>query len=269
VRYGRRAVTRGPVAHCLWRPLAALLACGCQHTLVVGTDPADGAAPGPASLADGLLAHWRLDDGAGAQRALDSSGRGDDAVPEAVSPTDWIADGRIGGALMFGNAGWLRGTDAGSLDAISDGGFSIALWIRVAGAEDREQVILQRQLGSGAEAHFLLSLRLGRPALSGSTLARCEAPALPAGPWVHLAATFDGTTSRLAFDGAEVVACPTSATFPPDTTSVTIGGGQIGPGPFDVDRRLRAFLDEVLLYSRALTPAEIAALAAGQLPPGK
>jgi hypothetical protein len=267
VRYGRRAVTLGPVsARCL---LPALLACSCQHTLVVGSDPSDAAAPGPASLTEGLLAHWKLDDGPGAQRALDSSGHDDHAVPEAVSSTDWIA-GRIGGALLFGNAGWLRGTDAASIDAIRDGGLSIALWISVDSAEDREQVILQRQVGTGADAHFLLSLRLGRPALSGVDLARCEAPALPpGGGWVHLAVTFDGTFERFYLDGLPVTECPASATFPADVTSVTVGGGQIGAGPFAVDRRLRALLDEVLLYSRPLSPGEIGALAAGQLPPGR
>jgi hypothetical protein len=259
VRYGRRAVTPRPVCAACFA-LAALLAC--QHTLVVGSDPA------PASLGDGLVLHWRLDDGPGAPRAIDSSGHANHAVPEAVSAIDWIAVGRIGGAMAFGNAGWLRGTDAASVDAITDR-LSIAMWILLASPEDREQVILQRQVGTGADAHFLLSLRLDRPSFSGATIARCDAPALPTGAWVHLAATYDGATERLYFDGAEVAQCPTSGAFAADATSVTAGGGQFGASPFAVDRRLRATLDEVLLYSRPLTAAEVSALAAGQLPPGK
>jgi hypothetical protein len=250
------------------RPVVLFLALlGCQHTLVVGSDPPGG--PGPASLADGLLVHWRLDDGPGSPRALDSSGRANHAVPEAVSTTDWIAAGRVAGALAFGNAGWLRGTDAASIDAIADRGLSMAMWILLESAEDREQVIVQRQVATGADAHFLLSLRLGRPALSGLTIARCEGPPLPTGSWVHLAATYDGVTERLWFDGAEVATCPSTGVFPPDATSVTVGGAQVGPGPFTVERRLRATLDEVLLYSRPLTGGEVAALAAAQLPPGR
>jgi len=272
VRYGRRAVTLGPVSAGRLLLVAALLG-GCRHTLVVGIDPPEGGSPdgtpGPASLTEGLVAHWKLDDGPGSPRALDSSASANHAIPEAVSTTDWTAAGRIGGALMFGNAGWLRGTDAPSIDAIGERGLSLAMWIRVADGEDREQVILQRQAGTGGDAHFLLSLRLGRPALSGVALPRCEGPALPLDRWVHLAVTFDGASQRLLFDGAEVARCPAAGTFAPDTTSVTVGGGQFGPSPFSVDRRLRAFLDEVLVYSRPLDDVEVTALAGGQLPPGR
>jgi hypothetical protein len=236
-----------------------LLGSGCQHRLVVGSDPPD--------LASGLVAYWKLDDGPGAPLALDSSGHANHAVPEAVSTTDWIAAGRIGGALEFGNAGWLRGREVASVDAIRNGGLGMAMWILVAGAEDREQVILQRQVGTGASAHFLLSLRLGRPALSGTAIARCEGPALPLGAWVHLAATFDGAAERLYFDGAEVARCASAGTFASDATSVTVGGGQISASPFAVDRRLRATLDEVVLYSRPLSVTQVGALAEGQLPP--
>ena len=251
---------RGP------RLLAALALAGCGQTLVVGTDSPDGGSPGPASLTQGLVAYWRLDDGPGVDRALDSSGRADHAIPEAVSPSDWLAAGRIRGALLFGNAGWLRGTDAASVDGIA-GALSVDLWIRLGDREDREQVIVQRQVGTGADAHFLLGLRLGRPALSGLNLARCEGPALDVGRWIHLAVTFDGATERLLFDGQEVAACPGAGTFASDTTVVTVAGGQVGASPFLVDRRLRAELDEVALWSRALAPEEIGALAAGQVPP--
>jgi hypothetical protein len=246
-----------------WLPgLALLLCCGCQQTLVVGHDPPD-AATSPA-LAVGLLAWWRLDEAPGSLMARDSAGHGNDAVPEAVSDTDWIP-GRFGGALQFGNAGWLRTTDPGPIDAIRDG-LTIALWIRIADLEDREQVILQRQLGTGADAHFLLSLAQGRPALSGEGLARCEGSALPTGAWVALAAVADGAGERVYVDGAESANCPGVAAFAADDTGITVGGGQIGPSPFSVDRRLRADLDEVLLYSRVLPPTELGALAAGQLP---
>jgi hypothetical protein len=249
--------------------LLAALASGCQRTLVVGKDAPDGAPPGPngpASLTEGLIAYWKLDDGPGSYRAMDRSGHADHAIPEAVSASDWLAAGRIGGALLFGNAGWLRGTAVEGVNTIRDA-FSIGMWIRLRDQEDREQAIMQRQAGTGTDAHFVLGLRLGRPALGGVMLARCEAPALPTGRWVHLAATFDGSTERLLFDGVEVVACPGAATLPTDTTVLTVGGRQFAAGQFMVDRRLRADLDEVALWSRALAAGEVQALAAGQVPP--
>jgi hypothetical protein len=256
-------------ACCLLLPLAAVLSCRYQKTLVVGSDPAVDGGAVPGSLTEGLVAYWKLDDGPGAPAAHDSSGHANHAVPESVSVSDWIQQGHIGGALLFGNAGWLRGTEIDAVNTIATGGLSMAMWIFLPGSEDREQVVLQRQLGIGSDAHFLLSLRGGRLALSGATITRCEGPALAPGAWLSIAATFDGTTARLYVGGAEVAACPTAGAFAPDTTSVTVGGRQFGPSPFDVDRRLRATLDEIVLYNRALTPGEIAALAAGQLPPGQ
>jgi hypothetical protein len=247
-------------------PLVAMLGLGCRHTLVVGSDAPDAGAPGPASLATGLVGYWKLDDPPGSPRAHDSSVQANDAIPEAVSTTDWLAAGRIGGALAFGNAGWLRGTDAAGVNTIN-GGLSIAAWILLGDREDREQVILQRQLGTSGAAHFLLSLRLGRPALSGAALPRCEGPPLPTNAWVHLTASYDGSTERLFVDGIQVAGCPASGTFAADATSVTVGGGQNSADPFDVDRRLRAILDEVVLYARALSPDEVTALAAGFVSP--
>jgi hypothetical protein len=240
------------------------MAGGCQQTLVVGHAGADGGAPGPASLTAGLVAYWKLDDQPGVQTVRDSAGFAG-AVPEAVSLTDWIP-GRIGGALDFGNAGWLRGTEVDAVNAIASS-LSVAMWIRLADREDREQVIVTRQIGAGRDEHFLLSLRLGRPALSGATLGRCEGPALATGTWVALAATFDGTFERLYLDGALAMECPSAGGFAPDTTGVTVGGGQFSASPFDVDRRLRATLDEIVLYDRPLTADEISALAAGRRPP--
>src|SRR6185436_11507798 len=60
--------------------VGALAALGCDETLVVGADPTG--TPGPPSLTQGLVAYWKLDDGPGVNRALDSSGRADHAIPE-------------------------------------------------------------------------------------------------------------------------------------------------------------------------------------------
>jgi hypothetical protein len=277
VRYGHACVGSCRISggRGLWL-LAALTALGCGKTLVVGRDVVDGASPdgasaagpdgsvGPPSLTRGLLAHWPLDDGPGVQYTPDSSARGDRAIPEAVSPTDWIT-GRIRGALKFGPAAYLRGTVVSGLDPIP--GLSMAMWIRLEDREDREQVIMQRQAGTGGDAHFLLSLRRGSPALSGLAIARCEGPPLETGRWVHLAATFDGATELLFYGGEQVTSCVSTGAFASDTTVLMVGGAQVSADRYDVRRLLHADLDEVALWNRALTPDEIRALAAGAVPP--
>jgi len=250
--------------------LSLVALAGCGRQLLVGEEARDA---GPGSLLEGLVAYWRLDDrgmlrvGNGAGTA-DSSGNGNHAVPESVSLSDWRA-GHNGSALAFGQAGWLRTVFTPSINSIRNE-ITIAAWIRIAAVEARDQVIMQRQAGTATDVHWVLRMRGGRPSLEAPSTGACDAPMpLPLDQWVHLAATYDGRNQRISYDGQEVRACPTSGAFAEDVTGITVGTAQVGPGPFDVDkmRSLRAVLDEVLLYSRALSGAELQALAAGQLPP--
>jgi hypothetical protein len=86
--------------------------------------------------------------------------------------------------------------------------------------------------------------------------------------WVHVALTHDGTTLRLYQDGKEVASAPYARPQMPDTTPICIGCNQNGPGDSANDETLAGRLDEVMLYSRALSAAEVARLAAGDLPSG-
>jgi hypothetical protein len=75
--------------------------------------------------------------------------------------------------------------------------------------------------------------------------------------WIHLAATFDGITKRLYFDGIEVANANASTTMF-DAEPIRIGcDRQLGVtgGNFIGE------LDEIRFYDRTLTPADIALLA--------
>jgi Concanavalin A-like lectin/glucanases superfamily/Glycosyl hydrolases family 43 len=83
---------------------------------------------------------------------------------------------------------------------------------------------------------------------------------LPTG-WHHVAVTRLGTTATLWVDGAVVAANPAVTISPADlgeTTSNWIGRSQYA------DPLLDATVDDFQIYDRALDPAEIQALAAGQ-----
>jgi hypothetical protein len=250
--------------------LSLVALAGCGRQLLVGDEARDG---GPGSLLDGLVAYWRLDDRGNLRigndvRTADSSGNGNHAAPESVSLSDWRA-GHSGSALAFGQAGWLRTVFTPSVNSIRTG-ITIATWIRIATPEARDQVIMQRQAGTGTDVQWVLRMRSGRPSLEAPSTGACDAPTpLPVNQWVHLAATYDGRTQRINYDGQEVSSCPSSGAFAEDITGLTVGTAQVGPDMFEVDknRSLRAVLDEVMLYSRALAGAELQALAAGQLPP--
>lgn len=74
--------------------------------------------------------------------------------------------------------------------------------------------------------------------------------------WAHVAMTFDSTTLRLYVDGSEVAAHVLPTPGPAaEAAGLVIGGHRTGTG-----RNFDGMIDEVALWSRALTPVDIAAL---------
>jgi hypothetical protein len=98
--------------------------------------------------------------------------------------------------------------------------------------------------------------------------------------WIHMAGTYDGSRMRLYVDGVEIGSKPlagliqvnTCLNWEPDgggpcvtDNAVTIGAEENGAQPQVVDNELDGRIDEVRIYNRALSAAEI--LAISQQPP--
>jgi hypothetical protein len=103
-----------------------------------------------------------------------------------------------------------------------------------------------------------------QPASGTQTGAASGAP-LGAGAWHHLAGTYDGANVRLYIDGAQAGSAALAGALRTDsTTPIRIGAGSDGTvgqaEPFD------GRIDDVRIYDRALTPAEITTLYTGMLP---
>ena len=86
---------------------------------------------------------------------------------------------------------------------------------------------------------------------------------LPTGAWVHVAVTLTGSEARLFVDGVSAAGMPYAIPLSAELTPLIIGAsaGPTGLADFYLDR-----LDELMLYERGLTPAEIARLASGDRP---
>jgi hypothetical protein len=76
-----------------------------------------------------------------------------------------------------------------------------------------------------------------------------QAPA--ANVWTHVAGTYDGTTLRLYINGVQVASVNRTGPIATSTGPLRIGGNSLW-GEFFQGR-----IDEVRVYNRALTPAEI------------
>ena len=85
--------------------------------------------------------------------------------------------------------------------------------------------------------------------------------------WTHLAISFDGTTKRLYVNGAQVASEGGlgGLVYDPAPIPVTIGADWTAGAPSDF---FNGLVDEVSLYGRALTPAEISWIVAAG-PAGK
>ncbi len=86
---------------------------------------------------------------------------------------------------------------------------------------------------------------------------------IAAGVTAHVAATFDGTTQRLYVDGVEVASAALSG-----SADLTFGGVRIGTWD-GASEFFAGTIDDVSLWSKVLTPAQVAThFAAGQSPLG-
>ena len=225
-------------------------------------------------LLDGLVGHWRMDDGTGSTIAADSSGRGNDGrLHQLDANTAWVG-GRSLGALQTAHAGWVEVALTPSIDAIVDA-VTVSAWVNQEGAigsPDNFGTALSRQIGTTEDQYYHLSLFFdGRPTLFITTDVGYMSPQAPdpiaQNTWVHLAGTYDGATVRLYVNGAEAMNLPLTGRFPHDRTPVILGGN--GNDASGVPTELfPGRIDELMLYARALSADEIRQLAAGALFPG-
>jgi len=81
---------------------------------------------------------------------------------------------------------------------------------------------------------------------------------MPLNQWVHLAMTYDGNTQILYVNGIEAGREATGWPITADVTPLTIGAGL---NIDTVNENLTGRIDEVRIYSRALSPTEVASLA--------
>jgi hypothetical protein len=76
--------------------------------------------------------------------------------------------------------------------------------------------------------------------------------ALAVNQWSHVASTWDGTTTRLYVNGSLVASAPLSGTMRTSGNPLRIGGNMVWNEWF------KGALDEVRVYNRALSAAEVA-----------
>jgi hypothetical protein len=210
-----------------------------------------------------LLAYYPFDETSGSA-VRDCSGNGYDAIA-TFSKADAGADWTTGHA---GNGLALHGTDcvvvtSSALDTVGD--FTVTAWINLHSLVAATPYIVgRRNLGVlgwrlAQDIGPNISFQIGEPldgGPSGNNFT-ADSPSISAGVWMHVAGVFKlGASQEVFINGAQTSAPMPAPSVSKDTT-VTVRIGCKGDGSAYLD----GTVDEVRIYSRALSGAEVAALA--------
>jgi hypothetical protein len=227
-------------------------------------DAAPESGPGDASdagdLASGLIAFYKFDETSGTS-AADSSGNNHTAT---------LAGGATFGAGLQNNAVTLSGNSqyvslpTGIVSGLST--FSITAWVKLTMSPQWNRIF---DFGNDTTTYMFLTPN------SGSTLRfsittgganmeeQINATSLPTGTWEHVAVTLSGGMGVLYVQGAQV-AQNTTFTLNPSSLGNTMHNW-LGRSQYAADPYLNGQIDNVRIYSRALSAGEVQALYAGHL----
>lgn len=266
--YNNGALTNTP----LWNSDGSWIGCGALVT-GINDDPAtscrgvgtrlninQNGCPFPAGYASGAgtvaRAHWTLDEGADTI-LHDSSGNSNHLalaspvwIPGHIGPFALSFAGAVGGATrpaftntVFSWAAWVKGTGApaqstAGSEPLSNGNAATENW--GFGWDNIGTTFRQACFVLGGNGNYYA--------------AKIPTP-LAGGVWYHLGSTFDGTTLKCYLNGSPVISVG------------GIPGGMIPSGQFHLGAAEAAgfsgAIDDVYIENRALTDAEMLALAAG------
>jgi len=221
-----------------------------------------------APAASAQVAQYHLD-GSGS----DSSGNGLHAVP-AGSP-EGVADGRFGSAFRFGDAADAFSVSANPL--LQPALVSLVAWVRSPTVPGKVQSVVS-QGGQFQCSHASYSFYTGGNAdqpgirfyIWNGVTAGVAGPApgtMWDGAWHQIVGTYDGAFTRLYLDRTEVGAAAIAGLI---SYGLTTNGFAIGNAPPSGCLENTSFpgdIDEVSVYDRPLTLAEIEALPGGPPPP--
>jgi large repetitive protein len=228
--------------------------------------PQPGPPPAGTDLRTGLAIYLKLDDGPGRVTALDSSGNDNTGSLQLLdAQRAWVA-GRFGTGLDIAGQGWVSIPESPSLNSISEG-FGFSAFIKRTG---NGTILARRAVGANGFLYrfFVVDGRLGLQINSsnGARVNLVSARTLPAGAWVHVAATYDLQRARIYLEGIEIGSEIYGLNIGPENSPLNVGASQTA-ALIDADDRFAGEIDELTVFSRALSEPDVRALAGGFVPP--
>ena len=205
-----------------------------------------------------IVALYRFDETTGTS-AADSSGNFGGG-PITLSGGASFAAGRTGRALSLDGSSGYAALPAGLLGNVGD--VTVAVWVNLTTVAPWSRIF---DFGSGTQTNMFLTPQSGAGTLRFAITTNgagaeeiINAPAaLPTGAWKHVVVTIGGGTGILYVDGVEQ-----------SRAAVTLGPSALGPtaatylgkSQYSSDPLLDGKIDELRIYSRALSASEVRTL---------
>jgi hypothetical protein len=210
-----------------------------------------------------LLGYWPLDESQAGGSVADASGFGFNGTPSESLPTPStnVAPVRFANSHSLSFNGKDQLVSMGNPAGLNLGGpITLAAWVRANNSDGYHTIVTH---GYRTNPNFDVGLRI----TSGeyefaywdgpNHAARSNIPSSDIGVWVHLCGTFDGASYNLYRDGVLTKSTADSASPPANMDAPWAIGGRVGNPQ---ERPMDGEIDEVRIYGRALSAAEVQAL---------
>lgn len=212
----------------------------------------------------GPIAWYRFEEPSGATAIVDSSGNGHDGK---YHPGVALGKPGIGGSrcAYFNGNGYalVPRDDAGVLDFAGTRRFSTEIWVQptIPASDAGGETLFAKETNDGGSGDNGYDLYLD-PANNAPAFQREQGPvqdnvetvtALVVDAWSHIVVTYDGATLVLYLNGVNVTQASTTAVIP--STGVALAIASDIPDAPGGD--YTGYLDELALYDRALSSAEV------------
>ncbi|HUX35644.1 MAG TPA: LamG domain-containing protein, partial [Candidatus Paceibacterota bacterium] len=206
----------------------------------------------PLFSSNGLVGYWKFDEGQGTS-TQDSSGNGNTGTLSA-SPPSWVS-GKVGDALQFN--GSTNNVSIPSFNYESNQQYTIVGWINDDGSSQASWISKESSWSDGFKFWGVFSayyFRVGDGTNAQSLWSNYNT-GISNNQWVYLVITRNGSAWSMYLNGQ----------FNSSIANATIGNTNLG-GPLEIGARLlgpwyfKGTIDDVRIYDRALSAAEIMAL---------
>jgi PKD repeat protein len=199
----------------------------------------------------GLVAAYGFEEGIGGMTA-DSSGNGNNGV---LNSTFWTSAGKFGRALSFnGTSSFVTVNNSPSLNLSA--GLTLEAWVYPTATTAAWRPVIFKPYDSSQISYVLQGLTPTQTKVPSiyvlPSADNLFGPSpLPTNTWSHLAATYDGSSMRMYVNGTLVADKAQTGTINLSAGALTIGGNALYSAYW------LGLLDEVRIYNRALSAAEI------------